>query len=75
MAIKFEKIQPGMTLWDVKRTSGLDRFRSKYSCWPVYVKVVDSENRRVLISWNGNQERWSPECNVTKFRSKRPEER
>jgi len=75
MAIKFEKIQPGMALWDVKRNTGLARFRGKYSCWPVEVKEVDLEKRRVLILWNGNPERWSPECNVTKFRIKRPEER
>jgi len=75
MTIKFEKIQSGMVLWDVKKSTGLDRFRSKYSCWPVYVKEVDSEERRVLISWNSNPVRWSPEHNVTKFRIKRPEER
>lgn len=74
MAIKFEKIEPGMTLWDVRRTSGLQKFNGKWSCWPVYVKEVDSEKRQVLASWNGNSARWMTERQVTKFRAKKPED-
>lgn len=70
MTIKFEKIKPGMTLYDVKRNTGFGS--NKWSTWPVHVKEVDAENRRVFASWNHNKYEWMPENWVTKFRAKRP---
>jgi len=77
MAIKFEKIKEGMTLWDVKKTTGVRQLAgcrgSKWLVWPVYIKKVDPETRRVLVSWNGNQNRWWHEARVTQLRSKKPQ--
>ena len=72
MAIKFEKIQPGMTLWDVRRNTGLSR--DKWNCGPVYVKEVDLEKRKVLASWNSNPAEWMHERRVCKYRANRPKE-
>jgi hypothetical protein len=74
MAIKFEKIKAGMTLWDVKKATGLERYRgSKWLIWPVYIKKVDPETRRVLVSWNNNPEKWWHEKTATKLRAKKPQ--
>lgn len=72
MAIKFEKIKEGMTLYDVRKATGLQKFNSKFSIWPVHVKEVDSENRRVLASWNNNKNEWMSEQLITKYRAKKP---
>ena len=72
MAIKFEKIIPNMVLWDVKKnTKGYPR-GCKWHTWPVYIKLVDKENRKVLASWNNNPPKWICERIVTKYRAKRP---
>lgn len=73
MTIKFEKINPGMMLWDVRKSTGLSRLHGKYQSWPVYIKEVDGEKREVLASWGGNRAEWMSERRVTKFRAKRPE--
>lgn len=51
MAIKFEKIQPGMRLWQRKK----DRFGRPES-FPVFIKSVDPVARTARASWNYNPE-------------------
>lgn len=71
MTIKFEKIKPGMNLFDARKNT--NAFSShKWSIWPVYVKEVDEDKRRVFASWNNNPPRWISEREVTKYRAKRP---
>jgi len=70
MAIKFEKIKPGMTLYDVRKNTGMTR--NKWSVWPVFVDEVDEENRTVMASWNGNAKEKMFEGRITKFRAKKP---
>lgn len=71
MAIKFEKIQAGMTLYDVRKNTGLGRW--KWNTWPVEVKEVDVVNRTALVSWNHNNIEWWSERRLTKLRAKIPE--
>lgn len=68
--IKFEKIQPGAILWDVRKSTGWSRY--KWDFWPVYIQEVDGEKRRVLASWNYNKPEWMYEQRVTKLRANRP---
>ena len=75
MAIKFEKIKPGMTLYDVRKNTGLTAHRSPLNVWPVEIVKVDTEQRRVWASWNGNSPLWIWENRVTKYRAKRPEKK
>lgn len=74
MSIKFEKIKPGMTLYDVRKATGFHaaRLSKKWQWWPVKVFEVDSEKRQVLASWNTNPAKWISEKNVTKFRAQLP---
>lgn len=68
-----DKLKPGMTVFEVKRTTGLDSFYGKWSIWPVYIKETDTVNRRVFASWNGNKANWHNEKRWSKWRLKRPE--
>lgn len=60
MAIKFEKIQAGMTLYDRHRERmGNTTIRSLCE-WSVEVISVDAASRTARASWNGNpEETWS----------------
>jgi hypothetical protein len=59
MAITFEKIQAGMTLWQRGRQKMGNTTMSRAAEWPVYVKSVDAVERTAIVSWNGNPEqRW-----------------
>lgn len=74
--IKFEKITDGMTLYDVRKKTGISRMRggnSKWDVWRVHVIQVDSEKRQVLASWNSNKAEWMHEWRITKYRAKQPE--
>lgn len=72
MAIKFEKIQAGMTLYSKSRgkmgntTIRIDRVH------PVHVVSVDIEKQSVLASWNGNPARTYPRRHAEKWYAKEP---
>ncbi len=71
--IKFEKIHPGMILYDVRKST-YQFWRGKWDVWPVLVYEVDQEKRRVFASWNGNNPQWIYERHVTKYRANNPNE-
>ena len=75
--IKFEKIQPGQVLYDVKVANWRQRWGSdhKYSTWPVYVRSIDSINRTVVASCNGNKDQVMSEQQITKYRAKDPNDK
>jgi hypothetical protein len=75
MSIKFEKIKPGMTLYDVAKSTGYAQRIYKWEWWTVKVIEVDAEKRRVLASWNANPAKWISEKNVTKYRAQLPKNR
>jgi hypothetical protein len=54
MAIKFEKIQAGMTLYDRRRHKMGNTTMSTIGEWNVRVISVDVAKREALVSWNGN---------------------
>ena len=56
MAIKFEKITPGMTLFDIHRERAGNTTMTRLGCWEVKVRSVDAEKRTAVVSWNGNRE-------------------
>ena len=77
MSIKFEKIEAGMTLFDVRKSTrmGISCSKRKWDIWPVRVIEVNAEKREVLASWNGNKAEWMSERRITKYRKKLPKER
>lgn len=60
MAIKFEKIQAGMTLYDRHRHGMGNTTMTDLGEWQVRVLRVVGEERKALVSWNGNAEVWWP---------------
>lgn len=65
--MKFEKIKPGMRLYDVRRFHN-----GEWEWWPVIVKEVDAEKRRIFASWNYNAPHWMYERTTDKLRGKLP---
>lgn len=70
--MKFEKIEPGMVLYDVHSyTMGNTRIRS-LGTWTVRVVSVDRERRLAVVSWNGNPPQTWYERNLRKLKAVRP---
>ena len=60
MAIKFEKIEPGMELLDIHREKMGNTTMSEWGLWKVKVISVDRATRTAVVSWNNNRhETWS----------------
>lgn len=60
MAIKFEKIRPGMILLDIHRHKMGNTTMSEWGCWNVLVVSVDPATRTAMVRWNHNGEQcWS----------------
>lgn len=57
MAIKFEKIEPGMKLLDIHREKMGNTTMSQLALWKVEIISVDREKRTAVVSWNGNPHR------------------
>lgn len=55
MAIKFEKIEPGMRLLDVHSEKMGNTTMRQLGLWHVMVVSVDKEKRSAVVSWNGNR--------------------
>jgi hypothetical protein len=55
MAIKFEKIKPGMTLYERRRERMGNTTLRSLSEWPVEILEVDAAERRATVRWNGNR--------------------
>jgi hypothetical protein len=58
MAVAFDTIKAGDELFDVHPEKAGHTTARRMGCWPVYVKTVDTANRRALVSWNGNTATW-----------------
>lgn len=59
MSIKFEKIVPGMTLYDYHKQRMGNTMMSRMGCWHVRVKSVNAKKRTAIVSWNSNpDEEW-----------------
>lgn len=52
MAIKFEKIEPGMVLLDIHRQTMGNTTMREWGCWRVYVVSVDKKKRTADVHWN-----------------------
>jgi hypothetical protein len=55
MAIKFEKVKAGMTLYDRHSYKMGNTTLRSIGEWTVYVISVDPEKRTAECSWNGNR--------------------
>jgi hypothetical protein len=70
--MKFEKLRPGMVVYDVhKRQMGNIKI-STVGVWSVRIISVDAENQRVTAVWNGNPAKTFPRHEAEKWRGKEP---
>jgi hypothetical protein len=67
MSIKFEKIKPGMVLYDRHRERMGNTTMSSIGEWRVRILSVDAEKRTAVVSWNGNRETTYYERSLTKL--------
>ncbi len=58
MSVKFETVKAGDRLYDCHSERAGHTTMRRMGVWPVYVKEIDTENRRALVSWNGNPAEW-----------------
>lgn len=65
-----ERLTVGQVLWDVR---GRDRWDGRPNVYPITVKEIDLQGKRVLASWNGNPPRWVSARKVPRWRVKRPD--
>ena len=65
------KLKPGMTVYRVKKATGLSKFNGKWDVWYMYIKEVDEENERVLAYGYGG-EMWHYKSEWSKWRLKPP---
>ena len=70
--MKFEKLQPGMVVYDVHRHKMGNTTISTVGVWRVRIVSVDHERQRVTASWNGNPARTFYPRDVAKWREKEP---
>ena len=70
--MKLEKLQPGMTVYDVGRTKMGNTTLSTVSVWGVHIVSVNTEKQTVVARWNGNKESTYSPRTWSKWREKRP---
>lgn len=54
MAVKFETVKAGDTLWDYHSERAGNTMVRRWGNWPVIVKEINHAERWALVSWNGN---------------------
>lgn len=70
--MRFEKLRPGMTVYDVHRRKMGNTTMSTVGLWRVLIVSVDHEAKRLTASWNGNPARTFYPKDVAKWREKEP---
>lgn len=70
--MKIEKLQPGMTVYDVHRHKLGNTTISSVGVWEVVIVSVDTEYQSVVARWNGNKERTYYRNTWSKWRANRP---
>lgn len=69
-----KKLKPGMTVYDVRKMSGLETFHGKWKSYTVSIIEINEENNMVLASWNSNKAKWYIERTWSKWRMNLPKE-
>jgi len=70
--MKFERIKPGMVLYDVHSHRMGNTTMRTMGCWEVHVVSVDAEKRTARVHWNV---KFNPEETYHEFQLKRLRER
>lgn len=72
MAIKFEKLKEGMTLWTVSKHKMGNTTMRTVSVHTVKIISIDEQERSFIYSWNGNRPERGREWQLKNFKTKEP---
>lgn len=70
--MKFEKIKPGMTLYDVHSHRMGNTTMTTIGVWKIQVISVDAEKKTFLGSWNSNAPQTFHSWEISKLKDKEP---
>lgn len=70
--MKFERITPGMVLYDAHKHRMGNATMWTMGVWPVKILSVDAERRTAIASWNGNRAEVYYERDLRRLREKEP---
>lgn len=68
MSIKFEKLKPGMTVYD--NGFSLSPMGRRPATWRVRIESIDESGLGVVASWNTNPARWYGRRQAEKWSAK-----
>lgn len=71
MAVKWETVHEGQTLWDVHKTKV--GTRSETATWSVRIISIDHADDSAMVSWNGNPPQRYSRHKVEKLRPSPPQ--
>lgn len=72
MAIKFEKLQPGMRLLDVRRHKMGNTTLSEWGWWTVEILSINAAKQCATVRWNNNSPTEWPRHWLEKLYTKLP---
>ena len=70
--MKFEKLKPGMVVYDVHSVKMGNTNMRTVGVWLVKIVSIDTETRMVTASWNGNRAEKFSSRTAEKWREKEP---
>lgn len=70
--MKFDRLQPGMVVWDVVKRKMGNTIISTTAVFPVKVVSVDPVSESVMASWNGNAPKKFSGRSIGKWRLNKP---
>lgn len=68
----FDKLEVNQVLWTVTKERMGNTMVKTVRIHTAKVVELDMDNRRALISWNGNRPRWVSEYHLKNYRVNRP---
>lgn len=73
--MKFERIKPGMVLYDVHSERMGNTTMRSVGVWPVHIVSVDADKRTAVVHWNVtfNRAQTYYERQLTRLREKKPQ--
>lgn len=70
--MKFEKLVPGMVVYDVHKQKMGNTTMSTWGTWIVRIISVDADTRSCMASWNGNSPQRFYEHSIKKWKAEKP---
>jgi hypothetical protein len=69
-----KKLKAGMTVYEVRPSTGLQSFNGKWSTYTVMILEIYEEKEQVFASWNGNKAQLFNKRTWSKWRLNQPKD-